>query len=144
MATISRRQFLDFAIGAGLFAAAAGTAYPVIRYLFPPLEKAGRGEEKITVATLEELPPGRAKPFKFRNKPFILLNTKYGITALSLVCTHLACIVKWDETEQLLKCPCHAGFFDPTGKVLAGPPPRPLPQLKVMVREGQIMVGGEA
>jgi Rieske Fe-S protein len=34
-----------------------------------------------------------------------------------------------------LYCPCHEGFFDAqTGKVLGGPPPRPLPEIKLEVQ----------
>lgn len=48
-------------------------------------------------------------------------------SALSAACTHRGCTLDWaDDTKQFV-CPCHRGCFDAQGKVLAGPPRRPLP-----------------
>jgi menaquinol-cytochrome c reductase iron-sulfur subunit len=41
-------------------------------------------------------------------------------------CTHLGCPYHWEAAARRFVCPCHGGQFDVTGKVLAGPPPRPL------------------
>jgi cytochrome b6-f complex iron-sulfur subunit len=62
--------------------------------------------------------------------------------AFSAVCTHLGCIVKWDEKKQQIFCPCHAGVFDVKGNVVSGPPPKPLPPIPVAVVNGKIILGG--
>lgn len=53
------------------------------------------------------------------------------LVAFDARCTHLACPVAYDKTSNGFACPCHGGKFDCDGKVTAGPPPRPLVQLRV-------------
>ena len=68
-----------------------------------------------------------------------ILATDVGVAALSLVCTHLGCIV--DETETGFSCPCHGSKFDKEGNVLGGPAPRPLPWLAVsQAPDGSLLV----
>jgi Rieske Fe-S protein len=56
-----------------------------------------------------------------------------GYRVLSAVCTHLGCSVRWDAGAGQYKCPCHGGVYDRDGRVVAGPPPRPLDRLPVRV-----------
>jgi menaquinol-cytochrome c reductase iron-sulfur subunit len=56
-------------------------------------------------------------------------------------CTHLACSYGFDADKKIFHCPCHHGLFDvKTGKVLGGPPPRPLDSLEVRIVEGELQV----
>ena len=56
-------------------------------------------------------------------------------------CTHLSCSVLYNHTDRIIECPCHKGFFNPDdGSVIQGPPPRPLPQLTVVIKEDKIFV----
>ena len=56
--------------------------------------------------------------------------------ALSAVCTHLGCNVRWRPEDSKFACPCHEGFYDANGDVISGPPPRPLRRLETRVRDG--------
>src|SRR5947207_12454295 len=74
----------------------------------------------------------------------ILIRTADGsYHAYGQKCTHLSCPVYYSRDHQRLECPCHEGAFDAaTGKVLYGPPPRPLDAIEVELREGQVWAIG--
>jgi Rieske Fe-S protein len=63
-----------------------------------------------------------------------------NVVALSAVCTHLGCNVRFDEERNEFICPCHAGVYDFNGKNIAGPPPHPLAPLPVKVEDGVVLV----
>jgi Rieske Fe-S protein len=60
-----------------------------------------------------------------------------AVIALSSRCTHLGCpvLLDADDAEGPLHCPCHDARFAADGRVLEGPPPRPLERLEIVVPE---------
>ncbi len=50
---------------------------------------------------------------------------------MSPVCTHVGCIVHWNEVECSWDCPCHGSRFDAYGKVMNGPALRDLEKIEV-------------
>ena len=58
----------------------------------------------------------------------------------SRACSHLGCLVRWDEGKDQFFCPCHGAIFDKAGNVVAGPPPRPMEKLQVKVEDGVLYV----
>jgi glycine/D-amino acid oxidase-like deaminating enzyme/nitrite reductase/ring-hydroxylating ferredoxin subunit len=49
---------------------------------------------------------------------------------VSAVCTHMKCIVKWNNAEMSWDCPCHGSRFSITGDVLEGPALSPLEKIE--------------
>lgn len=116
-----------------------GAVWSAVGYAIPPHESEGR-EKEVEVGAEDDVKPGEAKKFEMHGKPALVINTKSGFVALNAVCTHLGCIVDWDETKKQVICPCHNAVFDHNGNIVSGPPPLPLEQLEVSVRGGKIMV----
>lgn len=64
--------------------------------------------------------------------------------AMSNICTHLGCHIRWIADKNQFFCPCHNGVFDISGNVVSGPPPRPLTRYDVKIENDQlfVLVGG--
>jgi Rieske Fe-S protein len=142
MTNITRQQFL--ALVKRLLSAVGAVAIlgPVLAYFFPArLEEIP--SEPVLVGAKDDLPVGQSKTVRFGRYPALIIHTPDGLRAYSAVCTHFACIVKWDPALGQIVCPCHEGYFNPAdGAVISGPPPEPLTGLAVEVVDGQIYVGG--
>lgn len=63
--------------------------------------------------------------------------------ALSSICPHLGCQVRWESQNDRFFCPCHNGVFDPSGKATAGPPAeagQSLPEYELSVENGLLSI----
>jgi Rieske Fe-S protein len=142
---ISRRSFLDRLIVGSMFVSALAVLGSVLTYIYPPKKEGGAERaERVKVTSLSELPVGKAKPVVYQGKNVMVMHVQAGLFAVDMKCTHLGCMVEWEEGPQTLKCPCHAAFFDYQGKVISGPAPKPLPAYKVEVANDIIYVTGLA
>lgn len=141
-ATVTRRGFLVYLLAVSGALGAAGLLAPIARYAFPTVR--AEVAARVRIASTTELTPlGKVVDFGYQDIPCTLLQLEDGTyVALSRVCTHLGCIITWQADNTRFWCPCHAGVFSPTGEVLAGPPPRPLPSLKVAVEGRDIWIEG--
>jgi len=139
---ITRRDFLVVGLGLTGTLAAAGLLAPIVRYAFPTVHP--ETATRVRVASTSEMTPlDEVVDFEYQGTPCTLLQLEDGTyQGLSRVCTHLGCIIKWQPDNDRFFCPCHAGVFSPTGEVLGGPPPSPLPTLKLAVEGADIWVDG--
>jgi Rieske Fe-S protein len=137
---IGRRTFVDYLLGGGVVASVASFLYPVLKFVMPP-PIAEAIENNVVAAKVGELPPNSGKVFKFGRRPGLLINTPAGeLRAYDGICTHLNCTIQYRSDFGQIWCACHNGFYDISGKNIAGPPPRPLDRFVVQVRGDEIIV----
>lgn len=125
-------------IGAGLAALCGLVAWP---------KAAGKSRQWRRAASIFDLPPNQPMPadlvdraadgwYATTKQQVVFIDREgQGYRALSGTCQHLGCRVHFDVSKQQYLCPCHGGVYDRLGRVVAGPPPRPLERLNVRVNE---------
>lgn len=123
---VERRDFLGLAalwsfITTGLVMAAGALRLPMPS-VFPETGS------KFRIGPPDRFPLGSATRIEGRN--VLILRDREGVRALSLVCTHLGCIVQRQENGNFT-CPCHGSRFDAEGRVVQGPAPSRLRYLEV-------------
>ncbi len=125
----SRRGFLDLILALGTFITTVAVAIPGLMYLWPAAK--GGGPDKVEVEGASNMAPGQGKTIQVGSQAVVVVRHRGGFKAYSAVCTHLGCLVKWEQSSKSFLCPCHAAVFDENGKVVSGPPPAPLPEFVV-------------
>ncbi|NLX60297.1 MAG: Rieske 2Fe-2S domain-containing protein [Phycisphaerae bacterium] len=119
---MSRRGFLQACTaGAALTVVAAG-GYVAFRFLQP--DGSLDVPADFVLGRAQDIPQGRT--FVAQAKLFV---ERQGarVRCISAVCTHLGCLVTWDEGIQRYRCPCHGSDFLPDGTNPTGPASKPLP-----------------
>ena len=135
----TRRSFLRWLGGLTIVTTVAMVLTPVIGFLIPSKGGASGGGGKVLVGTTADIPAGSGEVVAMGSKPAIVVNTDQGVKAFSGICTHLGCVVAWNDMIGAIQCPCHDGRFNPaTGVVVSGPPPAPLAPITVSVEGDQI------
>jgi len=82
---------------------------------------------------------------KFGTKPVILIRTAAGdFRAFDATCTHLDCTVQYRKDMGLIWCACHNGRYDLNGRNVAGPPPRPLDEYRVVIQGEDVVISKKA
>jgi len=136
----SRRRFLDVVLGGSAFATMAAIVYPILSFLRPPKETASV-VSSVVAGTVDEMPPDSGRIVRFGRQPVLVVRAPDGkFRAFSAVCTHLDCNVQYRKDLGLIWCACHNGQYDLNGRNIAGPPPRPLEEYRVEVRDGEVHV----
>ena len=134
---ISRRRFVIYAwIGAAALVMGeliGGT----LAFLWPRRRQA-KTDTLFVAGKVSDFKVGEVIPFR-KERAFIV-RTEGGFLAFSAVCTHLNCIVNWNEVLKKFECPCHGAKFNPLGEVLEGPPPRPLDLYTLQITAGNLVI----
>ncbi|HEX9037166.1 MAG TPA: Rieske (2Fe-2S) protein [Ktedonobacterales bacterium] len=96
----------------------------------------------VAVAREMDLPLGSVIRFQTDAVIGYLRHTEAGFTALSGVCTHMACLLQWNGLDRTFDCPCHGSRFLESGKQAPGAPYAypSLPAIQTRVDQGYVWV----
>ena len=149
----SRRSFLKRSLGVAVVLVVAGIA-AVTKSLWTPSSAPTGGFPKIMVANIADLQTNGYVTFDYPLEGESNMIVKLGVpatggvgpdgdvVAFSIVCQHLGCIVGYEASNSHTPgpagaCPCHGSVYDLVNgaKVVAGPAPRPLPQVMLQFDE---------
>ncbi|EAZ88972.1 FAD-dependent oxidoreductase [Crocosphaera chwakensis] len=91
--------------------------------------------------SLSEINPGDGKVVDVDGEQVaVYRDEKNTFHAVSAVCSHLGCVVNWNDAEKSWDCPCHGARFDCNGQVLHGPATKDLSNLQISEdQEGQVV-----
>jgi len=149
----SRRSFLKRSLGLAVVFVVAGVA-AVTKSLWTPSGAPTGTFPKIKVANIADLQANGYVTFDYPLVGESNMIAKLGeaatggvgpngdVVAFSIVCQHLGCIVGYEASNSRTPgpagaCPCHGSVYDLVhgAKVVAGPAPRPLPQVMLQFDE---------
>ncbi|MEE8121347.1 MAG: ubiquinol-cytochrome c reductase iron-sulfur subunit [Anaerolineales bacterium] len=151
-AVMPRRQFLSFITGAIATFLAAAYTVPAIAYILGDSLRQ-QAEQWIPLGSVAKVELGTPTLFKAKIERstgwitsdkdisvYILTQNGRDFVAMSNICTHLGCRVRWISDLEQFFCPCHVGVFDKQGNVVSGPPPRPLDRYPIKVEQDHISI----
>lgn len=151
---ISRRSFLGYITGAVVTLIGAVVAVPVIGgFISPALKKTAGGTwEKLgplgkfavdepKIAGIALVKKDGWVETRTPRLVWVIRTGERSFKVYNAQCTHLGCIVDYIPENKTFNSPCHGGVFAAEdGRVLEGPPPRPLDTLDYKIEVGEIWV----
>lgn len=139
---VLRRQFSKFLVLTS-FGMLAGNIWIWAKSL---IRRETSTQPEMHIASVAELAVGDVKLFSYPgpNDHCILVRASADkFVAYSQKCTHLSCAVYYSKEHGRIECPCHEGYFSiDDGRVLQGPPPRPLPRIQIEQRGNELIAIG--
>jgi menaquinol-cytochrome c reductase iron-sulfur subunit len=146
---------MGYATGAIAAFIGMGMGIPAIAYIMGPALQRNKEEEWIRLGSASKVEIGTPTLFKVQLERqtgwivdtreisiYVLTEDGRNYIAMSNICTHLGCRVRWIGDEQNFFCPCHNAVFDKSGEVVTGPPPSALDRFEVKVEDDQLYVLG--
>jgi menaquinol-cytochrome c reductase iron-sulfur subunit len=152
---ITRREFMGITTWAIGGVISLGLGIPAIVYIIGPAQKQDENQGWILLGPVSKVELDTPTLFKTTIKQqtgwilneqeisvYVLTENGRDFIAMSNICTHLGCRVRWITEKGQFFCPCHNAVFDKNGEIVSGPPPRPLNRFEVKVEDDQIYVLG--
>ena len=97
----------------------------------------------VDVAAVADVVVGRPLRFSAGAMEGYLVNHGDHLQAVSAICTHMPCTLNYNDTHELLDCPCHDAWFGLDGVPVGSSYPyalRPLPTMRTRVVDGRVHV----
>ena len=152
--SMTRRGVFTLAAGALGGVAGAAVALPAIGFALAPLfdeegdtwqavgpvEEFGEEYRAVVITAVPDIGE-TGKTTAYVRKGRSDLGEEDDHVAISTRCAHLGCPVRFVQAAGNFICPCHGGVYDFEGKVIGGPPVRPLDRFQTRVNNGQLEVG---
>ncbi len=127
---MKRRKFLSSLSGLIIFLVGGKLIFEFMRFRVKKSHKIRILEDEMT-----------GKP-KIRDG-VIFFRDQDGLHLLSARCTHLGCIVEYDEKTGIFRCPCHGSEYVKDGSVIKGPARKRLKKLDYILDENIIWAIGD-
>jgi Rieske Fe-S protein len=151
--TVDRREFLGTAtVAIGGFIS-LGIGIPAVAYVVGPALQETTQEDWVNLGPVSKVEIDTPTLFKTTIERqtgwiinqqdisvYVLTDNGRDFAAMSNICTHLGCRVRWIDDQEQFFCPCHNAIFDTAGNVVDGPPPRPLDRYEVRVEDDQLYI----
>lgn len=148
---VTRRRWLALCFWLAGGTVAAALTVPLVGYFLGPLLRR-RTEPTVRIGMVDEFAIDQPREVQFalrqrdgwvteegRHAAWVVRREK-GVLVFDPRCTHLGCAYNWDARARLFVCPCHNGLFDLDGRVVGGPPPRPLDEYLATVDGGALFI----
>jgi menaquinol-cytochrome c reductase iron-sulfur subunit len=149
---LSRRSFLKAVIAAAGSVIAASLGALGGRYFLSPLFRK-KEEGWIDIGSAADFHPGTPTKVEYlerkqdawvtterRSSAWVLTSNNRDFIVFDPRCTHLGCPYRWNSDQKLFLCPCHNAVFNVDGRVVSGPPPRPLDRYPAKVVGGRLSI----
>lgn len=146
-----RRRFLGALVGLINAVVALVVLAPTVGLITAPLRDRSRKGRWVPVMD-DDLAMGETREaivelevkdgYRVTTRRYVVYihRNRNGLLCFDPACTHLGCRIRFQEEKNRYFCPCHGGVFDSEGKVVSGPPPKPLNQHEVKSDGGKIYV----
>lgn len=133
----NRRRFFHacFAMMTGI--AGFIVAFPVFSFFRLPRRINTAKKIEVPIADLSE---DQALFFDRQGVQIVLIYTDQQPKVFDAACTHLGCLVGWDQNEHIFHCPCHGAVFDDNGQAVKGPVNVPLKRINFEIKKDMIVI----
>jgi quinol---cytochrome c reductase iron-sulfur subunit, bacillus type len=150
---MNRRKLLEWFVKIASVLIVGLMSLPVLRFIFPGAQKQRGGDwypllkldpdsflENVTQARVRKVIRDGWLSDIVEQYVWIVKKPDGQFLVLNSHCTHLGCLVSWNQESKAFLCPCHGGKFDESGNRIAGPPPRPLERYETKIENNVLLI----